>query len=244
MFEAILFDLDGTLLDIDMNFFLTKYFGEMSKMAAISGCCDPGQLVTQILESTEVMIGDLNPRTRNEEVFMGHFFSRLKTDEIRMRAFFDDFYCTGFPRLQEYCRPFQGIPQMMKKVFKEGYKVVIATNSVFPQKAIQTRLDWAGVGNFPYELLTCYENMHYCKPHLQYYQEIADNLGVEPAACLMVGNDTNEDLAAGKIGMKTFLVENCLIDQGNNTCRPDWRGSLQDFFKFIDDLRYNSVGQV
>lgn len=242
MFKAILFDLDGTLLDIDMDFFLTKYFEEMSRMATVSGCCDPRHLVAQILESTEAMIRDINPQTSNEEVFMQHFFGCLKTDEVKMRAFFDEFYCTGFPRLKKYCRPFAGVPQMMDKVFMNDYKVVIATNSVFPKKAIQTRLEWAGVGDFPYEFLTCYENMHYCKPNLQYYQEIVNNLGVEPSSCLMVGNDTNEDLVAGELGMKTFLIEDCLIDKGNNTYCPDWRGSLQDLFEFIDGLSYNRAG--
>lgn len=242
MFEAILFDLDGTLLDIDMDFFLTKYFREMGKMALASGCCNPEQLVAQILSSTEVMIRDINPDSSNEEAFMQHFFSCLETDEVKMRAFFDEFYRIGFPRLQEYCRPIAGIPKMMAKIFECDLKVVIATNSVFPCRATQSRLEWAGVGNFPYELLTCYENMHYCKPHLQYYKEIAAYIGVEPSACLMVGNDTGEDMVAGKIGMKTFLVEDCLIDRGDNTYRPDWRGSLHDFFKFVDDLRYNRVG--
>jgi FMN phosphatase YigB (HAD superfamily) len=188
------------------------------------------------------MIRDLDPKTSNEETFMQHFFSCLKTDEVKMRTFFDEFYSTGFPRLQKYCRPFEGVPKMMADVFKNGYKVVIATNSVFPLQAIQSRLEWAGIGDFAYELLTCYENMHYCKPSLQYYQEISAAIGVEPSACLMVGNDIDEDLVAGEIGMKTFLIEDCLIDRGNNTYRPDWRGSLHDFFKFIDNLGYNRVG--
>lgn len=242
MFKAILFDLDGTLLDIDMDIFLTKYFEEMGKMAAAGGCCDPRRLVAQILNSTEVMIRDLNPETSNEQTFMNHFFSCLETDEVKMRAFFDEFYRTGFPRLQEYCRPFAGVPEMMAEVFSCGLKVVIATNSVFPYRAIQSRLEWAGIGDFPYELLTCYENMHYCKPNLEYYEEIAANIGIEPSACLMVGNDTDEDLVAGKIGMKTFLIEDRLIDRGNNTYRPDWNGSLLDFFEFINNLRYERVG--
>lgn len=242
MFKAILFDLDGTLLNIDMDLFLTKYFREMGKMALARGVCDPQQLVEQILSSTDVMIKDINPNIRNEEIFMQDFFSCLETDEVKMRAFFDDFYQIGFPRLQEYCCPFAGVPQMMAEIFKCDFKVVIATNSVFPGKAIQLRLEWAGVGNFPYDFLTSYENMHYCKPNPQYYEEIARSIGVEPSACLMVGNDTGEDLVAGEIGMKTFLVEDCLIDKGDNTYRPDWRGSLHDLFKFVDDLRYNRVG--
>jgi len=241
MFEAILFDLDGTLLDIDMDVFLPQYFGEMGRMAANSGCCNPQQLVAQILRSTEVMIQDINPVTSNEDTFMKHFFSSMEVDEARMRNFFAEFYREGFPRLQEYCHPFDGVPEMVAGVFGRGLKVVIATNSVFPWQAIQTRLEWAGIGHFSYELLTSYENMHYCKPHLQYYQEIVAHLGIDPARCLMVGNDTGEDLVAGEIGMKTFLVEDRLIDRGDNTYRPDWRGSLQDLFGFVDRLAVNQV---
>jgi FMN phosphatase YigB (HAD superfamily) len=234
MFEAILFDLDGTLLDIDMDFFLTKYFKEMGRMAANGGYCDPQQLVGQILKSTDVMIRDIDPKVCNEESFMQHFFNSLQVDEVEMRAFFDEFYLTGFPRLQGYCKPFAGVPEMMAQVFARESKVVIATNAVFPRRAIQLRMDWAGIGHFPYELVTSYENMHYCKPNRQYYEEIAANIGVEPSACLMIGNDVDEDLIAGKIGMKTFLVQDRLIDRGNSTYSPDWRGSLQDLFRFLE----------
>jgi hypothetical protein len=41
--------------------------------------------------------------------------------------------------------------------------------------------------------------------------------------------------------MKTFLVEDRLIDRGDNTYRPDWRGSLQDLFGFVDRLGVNRV---
>jgi len=244
MFEAILFDLDGTLLDIDMDIFLPQYFGEMGRMAARSGCCDPQQLVAQILSSTAAMIRDVNPDTSNEDTFMEHFFGSLQVDEIQMRAFFDEFYRSGFPRLQKFSRPFAGVREMMAGVFARGLKVVIATNSVFPCRAIQSRLEWAGVSDFNYQLLTSYENMHYCKPYPQYYQEIAAKLGIEPALCLMVGNDAWEDLAAGEIGMKTFLVEDRLIDRGGNTYHPDWRGSLQDLFSFVAGLGATPVVQV
>ncbi len=236
MFEAILFDLDGTLLDIDMDFFLPKYFGEMERMARSSGYQDSKRLINQVLLSTDVMLSDLNPETLNEDSFMQHFISQLEADEMEMREFFDQFYLKGFPRLQEFCRPLTGVPQMMEDVFKRGLKVVIATNSVFPLRAIQSRLDWAGVGDFPYELVTSYEKMHYCKPHLEYYKEIVQFLGVEPSKCLMVGNDVGEDLVAGKLGIKTFLVEDRLIKRTEYPCDPNWRGSLQELFSFIKKM--------
>ncbi|MDD4801454.1 MAG: HAD family hydrolase [Syntrophomonas sp.] len=236
MFEAILFDLDGTLLDIDMDFFLTKYFEEIGRMAVDKVQCEPRRLVEQILLSTDVMIRDLNPDTRNEEVFMGDFISSLGTDEQPMRKFFDEFYLTRFPLLQGYCKPFDIVPDIMEAAFNQDIKVVIATNSVFPLRAIQCRLEWAGVGNYPYELLTCYENMHYCKPHWQYYQEIIQQIGVDPHRCLMVGNDTREDLAAEMIGIKTFLVEDRLIDRGNSPYSAYRQGNLNDLFKFIKQM--------
>ena len=236
MFEAILFDLDGTLLDIDMEFFLGRYFQEMGEMAAGQGFEESKLLMEQILKSTDVMIRDKNPYITNEDVFMQHFFSCLPVDEEKTRAFFEEFYRTGFPRLEKYAAAFSGVRQMMSGVFASGAKVVVATNPVFPRAAIQMRLDWADVGHFPYDLITSYEVMHYCKPHAQYYQEIADYLGVQPSECLMVGNDRAEDLVAGLVGMKTFLVEDRLIDRGSDQFTPDWKGRLPGLFSFMEKV--------
>ena len=48
MFKAILFDLDGTLLNIDMQQFIPKYFKKMALMASKEGIPDAGQLVEQV----------------------------------------------------------------------------------------------------------------------------------------------------------------------------------------------------
>jgi len=240
MFEAILFDLDGTLLNIDMEYFLTHYFRSMGSLAVSEQVLDPNQLIAQILRSTEVMINDLDPEASNEDVFMRDFLTSTKADEVVMREFFNKFYDHVFPDLQIYCEPFMGIQEMMAKIFASNTKVVIATNSVFPLKAIQTRLNWAGIGQFPYTMVTSYENMHFCKPHTQYYEEIVKLIGVNPATCLMVGNDADEDLAASKLGMKTFLVTDRLITKGGNDYQPDWKGDLQDLFAFLNNFVYKN----
>lgn len=236
MFEAILFDLDGTLLDIDMNYFIPQYFEKMMAMANAYGIEDSESLVKQIFYSTQVMISDVNPETTNEEVFMQDFLAKYNGfSKEQAVAFFDYFYTQGFPELKIHTRPFPGIPEMMASLFNKGYKVVIATNPVFPLIAIKERLTWAGVGDFDYHLITSFEVMHFCKPQPAYYEEIAKFIGVNPANCLMVGNDIGEDLPAGHIGMKTFLVEDRLIDKGIDL-KPTWRGNLQDLFKFMSKL--------
>lgn len=234
MFEAILFDLDGTLLNINMNIFLQHYFREMMKMAEVNQL-DGRRLIEQVYKSTEIMIADRNPGTTNEQAFMRDFFSKTKWDEEKMRSFFDEFYETGFPRLKKYCQPFPGIPEMMEGIFKKNLKVVIATNAVFPLTALKQRLEWAGLGDFSFELITSYEIMHFCKPHPEYYEEITHLIKVSPGDCLMVGNDVGEDLPAGLLGMKTFLVDNLLIDNGS-PYQPDWRGDLQSLYGFIKKI--------
>lgn len=236
MFKAILFDLDGTLLNIKMEVFLKYYFMEMMKLAAKAGFKDVKGLADQVFSSTDIMISDRSPDICNEDVFMKDFFNHCDYPEKETRAFFDRFYSEGFPRLHKYCSSFEGMPEMMDDVFKKGFKVVIATNAVFPMSALQQRIAWAGVGNHSYDLITSYEHMHFCKPHPEYYMEIAEKIGVEPRECLMVGNDVGEDLVAGVTGMKTFLLEDMLIDKKKAPYKPDWRGNLNDLYSFVKKL--------
>lgn len=236
MFEAVLFDLDGTLLDIDMNYFIPKYFEKMMSMAKAQGIDEVERMAKQIYKSTDVMIADNNPALTNEEVFMQDFLEKFPYVNAEEAAgFFDYFYLQGFPKLHIHSKPFAGVPEMMADIHNKELKVVIATNSVFPRRAIMERLKWAGVGDFDYDLVTSYEVMNFCKPNPNYYEQIAEVIGIKPHNCLMVGNDIGEDLVAGKIGMKTFLVKDRLIDKGIEL-KPDYVGHLTDLFAFLKGL--------
>lgn len=237
MFKAVLFDLDATLLNIDMDYFLKKYFQKMMVMVAEWGLKSPDKFVQKVLKSTDVMIADLNPNTTNEEAFMTDFFTDGRySDHQSVQAFLNHFYEAGFPELAQYCQPFQGIPEMMARLMDKGFKVVIATNAVFPMTALEQRMSWAGIGSLNYDLITSFEIMHFCKPHPQYYREITEMIKVDPADCLMVGNDMGEDLPAAGIGMKTFLVEDMLIAKDVEYI-PDWRGTRTALYKFLDGLK-------
>jgi FMN phosphatase YigB (HAD superfamily) len=52
----------------------------------------------------------------------------------------------------------------------------------------------------------------------------------------MVGNDVEEDLAAGKLGIKTFLIKNHMINRKNVEPNPDYIGTYEDFHNFVDEL--------
>lgn len=235
MFKAILFDLDGTLLNIDMEYFLKKYFALMTKMAGEQDYQRAEKLGEQIWRSTGKMIASTDPQKTNEEVFMEDFYQSWHYPAAQFNQFFEYFYQKGFPQLNKYCRPFPGVPELMKIMLGKKLKIVIATNAVFPLTAIQQRLDWAGIGHFDYDLITAYENMHYCKPHLAYYNEICSFIGVKPDQCLMVGNNVAEDVAAGALGMKTFLLNEMPI-HNNPELKADFCGDLRELTAFLNKI--------
>ncbi len=100
--------------------------------------------------------------------------------------------------------------ELVRTAFAKRLQVVIATNPMFPRTAVETRLEWAGVpaSDFPYTLITTYENMHAVKPHQAYYQEILDKVGCKAENALMVGDDWQRDIEpAAALGLFTYWIQ-------------------------------------
>lgn len=224
--KALLLDLDGTLLGMDWDTFMSEYFRLLT--AELSDIMAPELLYKRVWKATEAMIVNDDPTITNQQVFISDFFSglSLKPDEVMPR--FDRFYSNTFPQLQKHTRPVPGARRLITVAQEMGLKVVVATNPVFPREAILQRIQWAELGDFSFDLVTTYEFMHFCKPNPRYYLEVAELLGVAPQDCLMVGNDMEEDMSAGRLGMRTFLADQYLISRGELDYTPDGRGTLLD----------------
>lgn len=235
MINTILFDLDGTLLDMDLDFFLRQYFKALTpKLAHL---IPPEQFVPKLLQATEAMIIDINPEKTNKEIFLENFTQGLTSTEEELMPLFDDFYLNDFSQLKQYTKPYPLIPQIVHKVIEKGYKTVVATQPVFPYEAIKHRLNWAGVGELPFELISTYENSHFCKPKKDYFQEILNKLALKPEDCLMVGNDVDDDLPAGEMGIKTFLLTDGLLNRHNRSdYQTDFSGNCQELLRFVSNL--------
>ncbi|MGB9793048.1 MAG: HAD family hydrolase [Thermacetogeniaceae bacterium] len=234
MFTTFLFDLDGTLVPMDMEEFIAAYFQAVaSKFARI---IDPDKLVKGIWESTMAMVNNLDPQKTNKEIFWSHFSPRIGLPSDVLVGLFDEFYANDFPNIKRVARPNPLARPLLEQLIRNGHRVVIATNPIFPENAIRERLNWVDIGDLPYELITAYENMHFCKPRIEYYEEILACLNVRPEECLMVGNDVEEDLICRKLGIKTFLVEDWLLNPKNLPIETDYRGSFKELADFLCDL--------
>ncbi len=230
----IFFDLDGTLLPMDQDVFIKTYIGGLCKHMIPQGF-EPKQLAYTTWQSTGAMIQNDGSST-NETVFWQHFASVYGADARKWERYFDEFYQTTFPTLHTACGFDPKAGPLIKTLKQMGYKVVLATNPLFPAIATENRMRWAGLEKSDFLLYTTYENSRHCKPNPDYYRDILDAVGAKPEECLMVGNDATEDLVAETLGMKVFLVTGCLINKENKDISAYPQGDLDALLKFIQSM--------
>lgn len=237
MINTIVFDLDGTLLPLNMDRFMQIYFHEMG--LAFQDMIEPKKLVQSMWKAIDEMIDNTEYRT-NEEVFMDAFGKLIDGDLKQYIERFDKFYDEGYLKVQQSSTQNPLIVEAVKLLKEKGYQTVLATNPLFPRKAIIHRIKWAGLKEEDFSYITCYENNHYCKPQLQFYQEVLNDISRKPEECMMVGNDVEEDLVAGKLGMQTYLVTNNIIKRSEEEPCCTYQGTYEDFLKFAQDIKsYN-----
>lgn len=229
MERAIFFDLDGTLLTLDTEAFMNRYMKRLGEYTA--HIVQPEQLIKSVWDATKQMMKDDGPDRTNEEIFREHFFSTCGVEENVIWPLFDTFYAEEFPLLKEEIEPHPYALKVVEEAKKRGYRMVVATNPVFPGMAIRERMKWAGLVEADFEHVTVFEEARYCKPNPKYFLEICERIGVRPEDTIMVGNDMQQDMVAAEVGLKTFLVEDYKIDRGVPQHRVDASGTLKELYE-------------
>ncbi len=231
-YKAVLLDLDGTLLDIEMQRFIPLYLQALAPFFTVYA--GSKAVIRYVLEATTTMIEDTDPKRTNETVFYAEFCRRLKQPRIKVAPVIERFYREKYPELHRWSRPRPESRQVLETARQAGLVIVLATNPVFPFTAIEQRMAWGELKPSDFNYITTIENMHFCKPNPAYYLEIAARIGFSPAECLMAGNDMREDMiAAAEAGMETFLVDNQPIHQAGLPDNSLYRGSLADLAAFL-----------
>jgi len=209
--KAVLFDLDGTLLPMDQDTFIKAYFGGLAAKLAPHGY-EPKMLIKGIYAGIEAMVRNDGSGT-NEDAFWKAFCAQHGEKAIADKPVFDAFYRNEFQQVQESCGFAPEAAQLIARLRRQGVRVALATNPLFPAVATESRIRWAGLDKDDFELVTTYENSCFCKPNPAYYEEILNKLALSPEECVMVGNDVQEDGAAAQLGMRVFILTPCLIDR-------------------------------
>ena len=171
--QAVFFDLDGTLLPMDQDEFTRGYFKLLAAKVAPHGY-EPKQLIDAIWAGTAAMVENDGSR-RNEEVFWGEFAKIYGEEALADKPLFDEFYANEFENAKQLCPCNPKAAEAVLLLKGMGFRLVLATNPLFPAVGTEARIRWAGLSPKDFELYTTYENSRYCKPNLDYYWEILEN---------------------------------------------------------------------
>jgi FMN phosphatase YigB (HAD superfamily) len=237
LIDTIMFDLDGTLLQFTQEAFIGAYFSKLKKVF-VRLDMDPDQAVKAVWAGTKAMV--LNDGSMlNKQRFWETFSDVMQLDGRRasiVEEACDSFYSNEFDSVKSIL-PASEIPaRIIRSMTARGYTVVLATNPLFPDCAVTTRLGWASLRPDDFKLITHYGNSTFCKPSLEYYEEALMKIGKSPEHCVMVGNNPTEDMCAEKLGMETFLVSDCLENEAGADVNRFRRGRLTDLEAYLTSL--------
>ena len=234
MIDTVLFDLDGTMLPMDQDEFVNTYMGLLAKKLAPQGY-EPNHLIAAVWAGTRAMVENDGKKT-NEEVFWGDFCHIFGADARKDEPLFAEFYASDFAHARTVCGFDPGAGEVTALLKEKGVTMVMATNPLFPEIATRQRIRWAGLDPEDFALITTYENSRHCKPNPDYYREILAKLGKRPENCLMVGNDVSEDMITEQLGMKTFLLTDCLINKENKNISHYPHGGFTQLHTYLKEL--------
>lgn len=235
-YETVFFDLDGTLLPMDMDDFLHQYFMRLRVFATRNGY-DAERFVNALNEGTRQMAAHGADET-NADAFWRVFTQLLGGERAELEPLLTRFYQTDFAEIGADVQPNPLAAQAVDILHGKGYPLFLTTMPMFPRVAVEERLKWANIDPSRFARITTYDNSYALKPMASYYAQNIALAGCTdcPGRILMVGNNTREDLGILKLGADAYLVTDYLLDPDGFPLDTVKHGSLSDFVQWASAL--------
>ncbi|MCI9129700.1 MAG: HAD family hydrolase [Eggerthellaceae bacterium] len=228
---------------MDIDEFMSAYFQRIARFMQERGM-DGRAFMTALKGGTKEMAAHSDDRT-NEEAFWDEFFpvyeaqtgqALTETDRQQMRALADEFYDKDFPLIGESFQANPDSARVINALHEKGYPLVLATMPMFPRRAVEHRLEWAGVKPDAFARITSYENSKAVKPKQIYFAEQLAAIGEPGSRVLMVGNNTMEDLACLDVGFDGYLIMDWLLDPVSFDVDTVKHSSMAEFADWVEAL--------
>ncbi|SHF07563.1 Phosphoglycolate phosphatase, HAD superfamily [Marinitoga hydrogenitolerans DSM 16785] len=189
----IFLDYDGTLIKNKEEDFQKYYFYSFLNYTNIKD----KKIIDIILECTKELIKKNDRKENNLDFYMNLLAKKTgKSQEYWYNTFFD-FYEKEFPNLKNIIIPNK---KLINKIKKSNHNFIFASNPVFPEIAINHRINFINLDLNDFIYISTMENSYFCKPNPNYFLDILKKLKIKPADCIMIG-DTDFDRASLKVGI-------------------------------------------
>lgn len=219
MIEAVIFDMDGLLID-------SEPFWQLEELNAFA---KKGIVLTPEMQKETYGLG-------TDEVIM-HWYNyqpweNLDLDEIK-REVFDNVKA----HILREGKAMKGVSQALHFFKQRKMPVGLATSS--PRELIHTVMEVLRIEN-DIEVTVSAEDTGFGKPHPSVYLEAARQLGADPARCLAFEDSFNGLIAAKAARMKTVIIPEPPVDQPRYSIADLRLASLEEF----DDSQFEYVNSL
>ncbi|HRY37481.1 MAG TPA: HAD family hydrolase [Smithellaceae bacterium] len=231
--NTLLFDLDGTIIDISKKAKILFYVRAFQRF---KNYFNPVSFYFSFWKSMHHVRAN-NTERSNYNVFIERMAQLGRTTPQIIDSLASEMVEKDFQSLGDFFKPVHGAREAIVLANELGYRLVLATNPVFPRKTVLYRMEWAGLMPDDFLFITSSEDMNRCKPSVEFYDRLLTRLDLKPERCLMIGNNPADDLPAHDIGIRTFLVETPLskkiVRKSITDQRLDARGTYPDLMNWM-----------
>lgn len=183
--QAVLFDLDGTLIDSAPD---------------LGGAADEMRLQRGL---TSLPMDAYRPHAGSGARGMLRVAFDLTPEHADYEVLREEFYEVYEARLTRHTRPFDEVPALIDALERHGLAWGVVTNKAHrfadPLVAAIPLLRRAAT-------VVCGDTTPHAKPHPEPLFEAARRLGLEPHRCIYVGDDERDMIAGRGAGMRTLAA--------------------------------------
>ena len=160
-YQAILFDLDGTLLPMHEQKFVDCFYQALIDYILPTGA-SPEQ-VGEVLKGSLASVVANDGSRINRQVFADFYDTYYQSTGIYIDlAQMERFYAADFDaKVQASCGRDPEAAEAVSYIKSMGTQMIVATNPFFPRVATCARIRWAGLDPSDFLEITTYENYHY-----------------------------------------------------------------------------------
>lgn len=230
MYKNYLFDLYGTLVDINTNEWKTYLWTKMAELYGFEGAVyTASELKKSYFEQVEAekeRVKIKNPQFSDIDIKIERVFENLlKIKGIEPPQGFGEYTAKSFRVIStKYIKLYDGVEDLLDSLRCAGKKVYLLTNAQRSFTAPEIKM--LGLED-KFDGIVISSDEYTCKPDKAFYNLILERYGLNPKETIMIGNDCTTDiLGSYNAGLDSLYI--------HSNISPDVTIELKSKFNVMD----------